>query len=266
MLLSIDCSLTMQEPSFYAVLPSNASANVFQTNSQHTFKIKTPFSLPASDKWSVGLVEIQFPVMWRNMIDGYIMVKFEEKENPLKCDLFDGIYRSIEELLQEIYHALAAAQLQNDITFRYDKIRNRIILQIQNRASGFGIKFSQNIINMLGLSKQVDEYFNAGEYTMNKPPDIYEGFSALYIYSDVIQSRVVGDTMAPLLRVVPIERDPNAHSSSYNWIRFEHVQYLPINQSQSDTIEVNIRRDNGDVVPFESGKVVLTLHFKKDTA
>lgn len=253
----------MQEQGFYAVLPSNASAETFPLNNLHTFKIKTPFTLPANGNWSVGLVEIQFPGMWKNLIDAHIQIKFNENENPLRCDLYDGIYTSVDQLIQEMSHALAEAQLQNDVTFRYDKIRNRIILRIQDRVTGFGIKFSQNIINILGLSKQVNEYFEAGEYTMNKPPDISEGFSALYIYSDVIQSQVVGDTLAPLLRVVPIElKSPPPLN---NWIRFEHIQYLPINKSQSDTIEVNIRRDNGNVVPFESGKVVLTLHFKRQS-
>ena len=98
---------------------------------------------------------------------------------------------------------------------------------------------------------------------MEKAADITEGFSALYIYSDIVQNRIVGDTMASLVRVVPIEQKRLINSSGVNWVRFQHIQYIPVNKTYTDTVEINIRRDNGDIVPFESGKVVLTLHFKK---
>ncbi len=249
----------MNDQSFYVVLPSNASTDVFPANNQHTFKIKSQAILPLNDDWKVGLAEIQFPTLWRNVINGYITIKFEEKANPLQCKLHDGIYQTVDELLKEISHVLKSAKLQNDVILQFDKIRNRVILQILNKPPEFAIGFSQNISNMLGLSKKEGNYYSPGVYIENSP-DISEGFSALYIYSDVVRNRIVGDTMAPLLRVVPLEKNKKL---SVNWVRFQHIQYLPVNKTQSDVIEVNIRRDNGDVVPFENGKVVLTLHFKK---
>ena len=252
----------MDEQNFYVVLPSNASTITFPANNQHTFKIKIPALAPLKGNWNVGLAEIQFPVLWKNVIDGYLTVRFEEEANPLQCKLHDGIYETLDELLEEIFNALSSAQLQNDVVLRYDKILNRISLDVRDKAKGFAIGFSKNIMNMLGLTKKEGEYYKTGTY-VGTSPDISEGFSALYIYSNVVQSRIVGDTMAPLLRVVPLKRKEKTHPSSVNWVRFQHVQYSPVNKTQSDTIEVNIRRDNGDVVPFESGKVVLTLHFKK---
>ena len=34
--------------------------------------------------------------------------------------------------------------------------------------------------------------------------NLTQGFDTLYIYTDVVESRIVGDALAPLLRAVPI--------------------------------------------------------------
>lgn len=253
----------MEDQGFYTVFPSNASTDVFPSNKQHSFRIKIPSSLPFfKGDWVVGLTEIQFPALWQNLIHGYIIVKYQNGDNPLKCELHDGTYTTIEELLTEIKYALQSAQLQDDIVMKFDQIRNRVILQVKDRAPGFGIGFSQNLLNMLGFTKTENEFYSAGTY-VEKAADITEGFSALYIYSDIVQNRIVGDTMASLVRVVPIEQKRLINSSGVNWVWFQHIQYIPVNKTYTDTVEINIRRDNGDIVPFESGKVVLTLHFKK---
>ena len=63
----------MGEQGFYAVLPSNASTNIFSLNNQHAFKIKIPSSLPISKgKWLVGRTEIQFSTLWKNLKSAYV--------------------------------------------------------------------------------------------------------------------------------------------------------------------------------------------------
>lgn len=253
----------MANQEFYAVLPSNSSMDVFPDNKQHSFKIKIPSPLPSNEgKWSVGLAEIQFPETWKTVINGFVTVKFEEAHNPLRCPLHDGFYETIYHLLSEVKNILQSANLEQDITFLYDEIRNRIILKVQDKAPGFGITFSQNIMNMLGLTKKEGEYYHAGTY-IEEAVDVTEGFSALYIHADIVQFRIVGDSMVPLLRVVPLERKSKMNRTRVHWIRFNKIQYVSVNKTQTDTIEINIRRDNGKIVPFESGKVVLTRHFKK---
>lgn len=253
----------MGEQGFYAVLPSNASTNIFPLNNQHTFKIKIPSSLPISKgKWLVGLTEIQFPTLWKNLKSAYVCVKYDNQSNPLKCNLHDGIYDTIDDLLIEIKYALQSVQLENDIVLKYDKIRNRVIMKIQNKSAGFGISFSQNLLNMLGFIKEEGEFYQSGTY-VEKAADITEGFSALYIYSDIVESRLVGDSMANLIRVVPIERQQKSSFSGVHWVRFQNIQYIPVNKTHTDLIKIHIRRDNGEKVSFESGKVVLTLHFRE---
>ena len=64
----------------------------------------------------------------------------------------------------------------------------------------------------------------------------------MFIYLDIIHYQIVGDTKAPLLRVIDTNR------------RVKNIQ----------SIAVNLRTETGRLVPFAGGgKVVLTLKFQK---
>ena len=67
--------------------------------------------------------------------------------------------------------------------------------------------------------------------------------------------------MLSLLKVIPAE--PMQTVPSHKWVRFKNIEYIPSVKTHIDTVEINIRRDNGEIIPFESGKVVVKLHFKR---
>ena len=43
---------------------------------------------------------------------------------------------------------------------------------------------------------------------------------------------------------------------------FERPHYVPLNKKIFDAISLNIRDEAGDLVAFEHGKVIITLHFR----
>ena len=95
--------------------------------------------------------------------------------------------------------------------------------------------------------------------TAERAVDLEHGFHDLYVYCDIVQSQYVGDALVPLIRIVPVEgKDGERISKS-----FIRQQYLPVSRKQFETIEVNIKRDTGEFVPFEFGRVLLTLHFRQ---
>ena len=63
-----------------------------------------------------------------------------------------------------------------------------------------------------------------------------------------------GDALVPLLRIVPVEGEV-AQRVSKSFVR---PQYVPLSRKQ-----FNIKRDTGESVPFEFGRVLLTLHFRQ---
>ena len=83
--------------------------------------------------------------------------------------------------------------------------------------------------------------------------------STIYVYCDIVEPQIVGDTSAQLLKSIPAEGkfgDIIAET-------FTNIQYVPIRTKSCEAVEVLLRNDTGDPVKFERGKVVITLHLRK---
>ena len=140
----------------------------------------------------------------------------------------------------------------DDVRFSHDTLSRKVTVHLQNKTE---VYFS-DIGQMLGISpnKVISRTSNA-----ERAVGLGHGFQDLYVYCDIIQSQYVGDALVPLLRIVPVEgKDGERISKS-----FIRPQYLPVSRKQFESIEVNIKRDTGETVPFELGKVLLTLHFRQ---
>ena len=85
------------------------------------------------------------------------------------------------------------------------------------------------------------------------------GFDTIYVYTDVVESRIVGDSLAPLLRALSVIGRHGATVSD----RFTNIHYVPLLYSHFKSIEMDIRDDTGRRVPFEYGRVTVTLHFRR---
>jgi hypothetical protein len=92
--------------------------------------------------------------------------------------------------------------------------------------------------------------------------DITGHIDQLYVYCDVVENVAVGDTLAPLLRIV----DAKNLRKGYIHEEYNPPRYLPLQKKAFDTVDIYIMTDYGSKVPFESGKAICTLHFRKAAA
>jgi hypothetical protein len=76
----------------------------------------------------------------------------------------------------------------------------------------------------------------------------------MYVYCPL-----VGDAQVPFLRIVPVE---GRHGEMITRV-FDPMQYCHLLQRRFQTVEIDIRDDTGSLVPFERGRVVVTLHCRK---
>ena len=245
---------------FYAVLSSNASYQVFKNNKLHTYKVQIP-RLPSTEgDWVVGLTEISYPSCWPNIVDfEYVYIKWDNSEELMDYPIEPGFYSSIPFLLERMNYILSLNRsgVEGKLQLSYEEFINRTSIYIPQDAD-FTVGFSNKLAACLGFESNV-QY--SGYKRAPFPADINDGFTALYVYSDIVQKRLVGDDMVPLLKVVPAE--PMKRKHSHSWVKFQNVEYIPSIKTHIDTVEINIRRDNGEIVPVENGKVVVTLHFKR---
>ena len=89
--------------------------------------------------------------------------------------------------------------------------------------------------------------------------DPNRGFNILYVYCDAAEAIPVGDIKAPLLRVV----DAAGNFGSLIHRLYTTPQYVPVSRKEFSTVEIYIRNNTGRPVPFEFGKVVATLYFRR---
>ena len=84
----------------------------------------------------------------------------------------------------------------------------------------------------------------------------------LYIYSDLVEMRFLGDTYANFLHVSRVP--PISMSGDTAVDRINTPQYARLENHHFDTIEIAIKDERGDEVHFEDGTVVIiTLHFTR---
>ena len=84
-------------------------------------------------------------------------------------------------------------------------------------------------------------------------------FDTIYVYMDVAESRIVGDSLLPLSRSLPVCGKHGATISD----RFNNIHDVPLLRKEFLTIEIDIRDDTGRRVPFVYGRVTVTLLFRR---
>jgi hypothetical protein len=80
----------------------------------------------------------------------------------------------------------------------------------------------------------------------------------VFVYTDLIQPQFVGDTKAPLLRIVAMSDTNHGKVQS---TAFQNVHYLPLAKYAFDTIEILLKDHAGENLPFATGTLTVTLHF-----
>ena len=96
-------------------------------------------------------------------------------------------------------------------------------------------------------------------FIANHPADVDRGRHMMLMYCDVLESVAVGDTLAPLLRKVDI----NGGFGTTIHRNYDQPRYLPIQKLNFESLEIHIKDGYGHPMPFESGTLIVTLHFRR---
>ncbi|EGT32207.1 hypothetical protein CAEBREN_32377 [Caenorhabditis brenneri] len=89
--------------------------------------------------------------------------------------------------------------------------------------------------------------------------DMFGDVSVIYLYSDLVDPIIVGNRKSNLLSVVPC-------TGQYGHIVYYTVpspRYVPLFNSNIDSIRIELLTGAGDPIPFSWGTTVAVLHFKK---
>ena len=240
------------EGQFYVTLPSNSSLEIYHKNTLADFTVHLLQPLDLGGDWVVGLSEIQYPHTWNNVrkLSNVFYARWGKEAMVERYEVSDGYYKSVNQVLDSIKNQMAEKR-RNDLVLSYDDVTRRVTIDLKNSLE---VLLGEGFAPLLGFENGQ----NIDKKTISPHvASLAAGFHSLYVYLDIIDAQVVGDAMVPLLRIVNIEGVDGQTITR----TFQNPFY--VSRKYIDRIQCIIKDDTNQLVPFESGKVVVTLHFKR---
>ncbi|XP_071652976.1 uncharacterized protein [Temnothorax longispinosus] len=176
--------------------------------------------------------------------------------NASECDLIH--YMSVSDTLLQIL-GLGHALLNIPVYYGELYARRNAINPISKKV------FTANYIK-LGFFNESKGARETAFYS-REPCSLQRGIpDKMFVYCDICEPYVTGDVQTPLLRIVPVETYRYNHVEAYGTNQVKHfspLHYIPLRKTNFRTIEIDIKDQLGKNIPFESGTLTVTLHFRR---
>ena len=241
-----------------------------------TLKYTSPKFVSLEGSWECGLAEIQYPLSWYTMLQSlehWVQCRQDNVEAMAFLSL--GYYQDPRNVIDQLNHELETSftaatdvkmrdptsglttrpQLKTHL--RFDPYSQVASLEIQKpQLKNMRVRVSPALDCMLGFDTMY--YKRPGFYVASSVVNLINTH-AIFVYSNLIQSQIVGNTLTPLLDVVAVQGGPGDLVCS----RFDKLLYKPVLRKQFFDIHISLRDDQGEPIRFEKGKVIMTLHLRR---
>jgi hypothetical protein len=196
---------------------------------------------------------------------------FTSQIEPRKIVLPGGYYPNIESLAQMIC-ALVKKETEVEITYNYNAITGRLKFGHTDYIPMF-VCPDKYLLTHLGfpvneIELEPDPKTNPhGKQTLyyNKALGADErrayldDINSIFVYSDVTDYQIVGNTLATLMGVIPTS---DKHGQQQSW-QFNPLQYIRVPHRSIQSITMKLCTPTGARVPFFSGDSLCRLHFRR---
>ena len=262
---------------FTVHLVSNASVNVYPDNTLASFRNQLPDNgLFLDGEWEVALSEITFPSLYKNVTKkSFFQFIHRKGDNPLVNMLWvpPGRYHSVQEVTDMAYlrykEYFTGAPDNPPWTHTFDKHSGRMALELDNEWSHLnfakteiGHMFGYKNLHILGKGPHVGDF----------PVDL-EVFHTMFVNTNIVEHQIVGDAKNPLLRTIPLLSQVSELPGGHKELVFDHthivrnfdmLEFRPVHLHNIDRIDLELRNETGELMPFmDFGRVSATLVFKK---
>ena len=277
---------------FYMTLPSNNNSRYFE-NQISNYRTKLAKRIKLDGDWEVGLCSISFTNSWINIPKDEIINIHFYNEPIEKVILPKGLYTNISNILKPLNGVLKAKHIQlqkksteYDVPTFSDKNKTSLTLTLALYKNLLVFpEMSKDLCNILGFDKEAldslrvitfanyksklkrnpfyDPSHSKAEQTLEAEhrPEIFGKFHTMFLYCDLIESVFYGEKIAPLLRFIEI---PSTSSYGAQIVsNYSECSYIPVQRKEFDSVEIAIKDEDGELFPFQHGRVIVLLHFRK---
>lgn len=252
---------------FYMTLPNNASMLIYPTNTIANYKTCLPKTIELNGEWEVALVEFTYPKNFHNVLEEecYIDISSNDlmENNITRCYITTGYYSSVQELLDEIHEKIRASCNILVARFWIEKRSaqsstkgGKVAVKIMR--SSYSLKLSKELMYVLGFEMQVLSWIEKYHLGVSAA-DINRACNTMFIYCDLVQESIVGDSTAPLLRTTNVE----VEYGDFIQKTYSNPIYVPLRRNYFSDVEMSIKSESGQDIAFTTGKSIATLHFRR---
>lgn len=276
---------------FFVNLPSDASMEAHPENQGGEYAVDLPEELALSPhQWEVALVQMTFNQDWNPMIpedlwvamcmnsaEGGKWVNCQSVHADIKAgqEPIENVSQLWEKILKPLIEkAGAAAKVKAEgLTLVVDKETKRLSITgklVSDPKAVVRMELSTSLIQMLGFTRSQltdSRYFQTAADSSFKTakthfePNLKRGIASLWIYTDIIANQITGDTMAPLLRVIPV--DPNLGNDVSRVVEFKRDHFCPLQAGNIRTVKISIRNTYGLASIQFATPVICKLMFRR---
>ncbi len=251
---------------FTISIPHNSSHLYYPNNTRSSFQVHLPKEINLEGEYEVALTEILYTNNIYNINSQYffILIQNSNKEwDRSRINLPSGYYPTPQSLLvqmKEKINDFDNVDLENVISFSFDEITNlaKIIMNVTRVKAR--IELPALLANMLGFESTTRSLQIRETKTSDFPCDMFILYKKIDIFTDIIERQIVGDKLSPLLRSINFISDK---INDHIFHEFDQLYYIPVSKNNFRTIKIDIRTETGRYIPFESGEVMVSLHFRR---
>ena len=164
-----------------------------------------------------------------------------------------------EKITQHMRVNAGVYKTSNDLFAQFKEIRMhqlpdyKVLMEVTPE---YEIEFGKGLRDFLGFQ---EPRFKPGRYVSHYPLELDAGISEVFVYSDIVSPSFVGDTFAPLLRIIPCSNEKGEQIVKH----YDTPIYFPLRKHFFDTIEIELRSAGGEKIVFSGGKTIVCLSFRR---
>ena len=223
------------------------------------------------NRWEVGLAEIVYPISWHNVMNANFKVRklIDSKWVWLEGSIPDNRYEDVVQLLRVLKDEVERIMNDQFHAIAFSLLTNRHVKVFIE--DGYGLQMSKSLVEILGFGDSNDCTLttfgseNCDFISENKSiyspfiADVHRGLRTLFVHCNIIQSQLVGDQYVPLLRTIAVRGETDSVVAE----PFTNIHYMNVERATFQEIEIHITDETGKNIPFQYGRVIVLLHFKR---
>ena len=280
--------MTMTAQGFTCQFPSNASTHIYENNTLSSYTNNFEQPLVLNEEYDVGLAEIQYPQSWNNIREGSNTIEIgysypkSKRERYMVKEVPPGYYENIPDLIdviKSIYGSTRDRRLTSTtvtligLEITYNSSTRRVFINADNlrlqitrnkkvvtpKVHHAQIKLNDDVARLLGF-KNGTVIEKGKSLTSDFAATRSGGLHNMYLYTDCIHPQPHPDGNVNILRTIAIEEELN---KTYVSKRFQKIYYYPLKMKTITSISFDLYDDTGKHIAFDTGKVLIVLHFRK---